>query len=127
VGVVGVVCSSPGRRLTFSEKSGKILGNSRARRKILGVTGWEFREIPGILYHHTASFVGAPIMSRERCHVTQPRARINVSCSRAGLKGVGEPQEGCCEGQRRTAKDREGWVPDQGTTPWTGQGGTGTA
>ena len=42
---VGVVCTSPGRRLTFSENPGKILGESRARRKILGVicrTFWEF-------------------------------------------------------------------------------------
>ena len=34
----------------------------------------------------TASFAGAPITSGERCHVTQPRARINVSCSRADNK-----------------------------------------
>ena len=38
---------------------------------------WEF----GI-----ASFAGAPITARERRHVTQPRARINVSCSRADHK-----------------------------------------
>jgi hypothetical protein len=31
----------------------------------------------------------APITARERCHVTQPRARINVSCSRVGHKGAG--------------------------------------
>ena len=36
-----------------------------------------------------ASFAGAPITARERCHVTQPRARINVSCSRAGHMGGG--------------------------------------
>ena len=54
-------CSSPGRRLTFSENSEKILGNSRARPKILGVTGREFREILGILHRQTASFVGAQI------------------------------------------------------------------
>jgi hypothetical protein len=63
---VGVVCSSPGRRLTFSENPGKILGNSRARRKILGVTGREFRGILGILHHQTASFAGAPITTREK-------------------------------------------------------------
>ena len=44
--------------------------------------------------------------------MTQPRARINVSCSRADHKGAGEPQkrdsEGDSEGQRRTAKDSEG-------------------
>ena len=71
------VCSSPGRRLTFSENPAKILGESRARRKILGVICrkfWDFR----------ASFAGALITPRERCHVTQPRARVNVSCSRAG-------------------------------------------
>ena len=87
--------------------SRKIPGNSQARRKILGVTGREFRENLGFLHHQTASFVGAPITTRERCHVTQPRARINVSCSRAGLGG---PQKGCCEGY-------EEWVPDLGAGP----------
>jgi hypothetical protein len=44
--------------------SQKIPGNSRARRKILGVTG---REILGILHHQTTSFAfaGAPITTRE--------------------------------------------------------------
>jgi hypothetical protein len=82
----GVVRSSPGRRLTLSENPGKVLGESRARRKILGVICREFRENVGILHHRTASFAGAPITDDKRCHVTQPRAKINVSCSRAGPK-----------------------------------------
>ena len=53
---------------------------NRARCKILGVICWKFREI-------LASFAGAPVTPREGCHVTQPRARINVSCSRADHKG----------------------------------------
>ena len=40
----------------------------------------------GNLHHQTASFAGAPIKPRERCHVTQPRAGINVGCSRADNK-----------------------------------------
>jgi hypothetical protein len=73
---VGVVCSSPGRRLTFSEKSREI---PEPVAKF-----WDHRQrILGILHHQTASFAGSPITTRERCHVTQPRARINVSCSRA--------------------------------------------
>ena len=63
---LGMACSSPERRPTFSENPGKILGNSRARRKILGVTGREFRGILGILHHQTASFAGAPITTREK-------------------------------------------------------------
>ena len=42
---LGMVCSSPERRPTFSENPGKILGESRARRKILGVICrkfWDF-------------------------------------------------------------------------------------
>ena len=58
----------------------------------------------GNLHHQTASFAGAPIMTRERCRVTQPRARINVSCSRAGQKGATEASK---RGQRRPAKDSE--------------------
>ena len=46
--------------------------------------GSHLPEILGILHHQTASFAGA---TRERCHVTQPRARINVSHSRVGQKG----------------------------------------
>jgi hypothetical protein len=105
----GVVCSSPGHRLTFSE----ILGESRARRKIRGVIRRKFREIPGILHHQTASFAGAPEKRRDFCHVTQPRARVNVSCSRAGQKGRGTTKRG-------PAKDSEKWVPGQqmvGTRP----------
>ena len=77
---VGVVWSSPGRRLTFS---GKILGNSRARRKILGVICrefWEFRDFC------TRVHQSRPEKRRDLSHVTQPRARINVSCSRADHK-----------------------------------------
>ena len=67
---------------------------------------------PGNLHHQTASFAGEPIMPRERCHVTQPRATINVRCSRAGHKGTkgeGRPRNGH---ERRPAKDRKRWVPD---------------
>jgi hypothetical protein len=95
---VGVVCSSPERRPTFSENPGKILGKSwenpgriSSSPKIMGVICRKFWEI-------LASFAGASITPRERCHVTQPRARINVSCSRAGRKGAKGPQK---EGQRR--------------------------
>ena len=77
----GVVCSS----LRLSRK---ILGNSRARSKILGVICREFWEKLGFLHHQTASFAGAPITDDERCHVTQPHAGINVSCSRAGHNGA---------------------------------------
>ena len=75
----------------------------------------KFWENPGFLHHQTASFVGAPITPRERRHVTQPRARINVSCSRADHKGERGTTEKRVE---RTAKDSrrtaEGWVPDEG-------------
>ena len=80
--------------------------------------------IPGFLHHRTASFAGVPITDDKRCDVTQPCARINVSCSRAGQKrgaGVG----GTARGPRqRRAKDSKGYqtrVPDR-----AGQGGTGT-
>jgi hypothetical protein len=46
----------------------------------------EFWQILGILHHQTASFAGAPITSHKSGHVTQLRARVNVSCSRAGHK-----------------------------------------
>ena len=52
--------------------------------------------------------------------MTQPRARINVSCSRAGHKGVAGG----------LVDHLEGWFPCQqrvGTGPGTGQGGTGTS
>jgi hypothetical protein len=86
------VCSSP------------LQNPGSHRQRILGILG--------ILHHRTAPFAGAPIMSRERCHVTQPRARINVCCSRAGHKGAsGGPQKGH---EKRAAKDSEGWVPKLG-------------
>jgi hypothetical protein len=114
---VGVMCSSPGCRLTFSENPGKILGNSRARRKILEVICRKF-------WDFLASFAGAPITPRERCHVTQPRARINVSCSCADHKGG---TGGLGDHKKVGYKASRGWVPHQDTTPWTGRGGTGTA
>ena len=90
------------------ENSGKFSSSPQ----ILGVICREFRENLGFLHHRAASFAGAPITPREQRHVTQPRARINVSCSRAGQKGAkgggaGEPREG-------GEKDR------------AGQGGRGT-
>ena len=51
--------------LTLSENPGKVLGESRARRKILGVICREFWENQGFLHHQTASFAGAPITTRE--------------------------------------------------------------
>ena len=82
------------------------------RQRILGISG--------IFASSDASFAGAPITPRERCHVTQPRARINVGCGpQRGDRGSGEPPK---RGRRRTAKDSEGqrrtakggcqtWVP----------------
>ena len=106
------VCSSPGRRLTFSENSRKNLGESRARRKILGVICRKFRDFQGFSHYQTASFAGAPITTRESCHVTQPRAWINVSCSRADQKGatggrgnLKKRTAKASEGQRRPAKE----------------------
>ena len=46
----------------------------------------ERQGILGFLHHETASFKGAPEKRRDQCHVTQPRARFNVSCSRADHK-----------------------------------------
>jgi hypothetical protein len=86
--------------------SRKILGNCRARRKILGVICRKFWDFCIIRWHRSRVHQSRP---RERSHVTQPRASINVSCSRE------EPQSKGCEGQRRPAKASEGWVPDQGT------------
>ena len=57
---------------------------------------WSFKHAPGF---------SALITDDERCHVTQPRARINVSCSRAGHKGVKGHKTATREGQQRTAKD----------------------
>ena len=48
---------------------------------ILGILG-----ILGILHHQTASIESGPEKRRDLSHVTQPRARINVSCSRADHK-----------------------------------------
>ena len=72
----GVVCSSPGRRPTFSENPGEFSSPSQN-------PGSHLQGIPGKSGNFAASFAGAPITPRERCYVTQPRARINVSCSRA--------------------------------------------
>jgi hypothetical protein len=99
----------------------------------------------GFLHHWTASFAGAPITARERRHVTQPRARINVSCSRAGHKGAtggqGSTEKASEEGQRRRpakggcqasrGQQRVGTGPGYHTLDGTGpdragQGGTGT-
>ena len=101
---VGVVCSS----LRLSRK---ILGNSRARRKILGVICRKIWENLGFLHHQTASFVGAPI-TRERRHVTQPRARINVSCSRADHTGSAGPPRRVWEGQQKGGSQTR--FPDEG-------------
>ena len=43
------------------------------------------------------------------CHVTQPRVRINVSCSRANDRGLGGPPKG-------------GWVPGKRTRTEEGTG-----
>ena len=65
---------------------------------------WEFC----IRRHRSRSRVhqSQPEKRRDLCsHVTQPRARVKVSCSRAGHRrggrGAGEPQEEGCEGLRR--------------------------
>ena len=63
----GVVRSSPGRRLTLSENPGKVLGESRARRKILGVICREFRE-----------FQDFCIIGRHRSRVHQSRPENGV-------------------------------------------------
>ena len=104
----------------------RALGPVRPSRKILGKS-WEnsgkfsswpqnpgshLPEILRILHHQTR-------VRRDICHVTQPRARINVSCSRASDRGSRGPQKGGCEG----------WVPDQqrlGSGPgYQNWGGTG--
>jgi hypothetical protein len=77
--------------------------------------------IPGISHHQTASFAGAPITTRERCLVTRLRARINVSCSRAGHKGAKGGGGTTKQRLRRTAKDCEG-LRRRGSGTWTGQG-----
>ena len=46
----------------------------------------------------------------------QPRARVNISCSRAGHKGAtGGPEDHENGHEKTAAEDSEGWVPDQGT------------
>jgi hypothetical protein len=126
----------------------RALGPVRLSRKILGdvelaAKSWqssaENSGISGIFASSDASFAGAPITPRERCHVTQPRARINVSCGpQRGDRGRGNHRKEGGEGQRRTAKDSEGQrrvgarpgyqarVPELGQNR-TGQGGRGTA
>jgi hypothetical protein len=104
-GVVGG-CSSPGRRPSFSVNPGKFSGSPQN-------PGNRRQGILGFLRHQTASFMGAPITAGKSCHVTQPGARVNVSCSRAATGGPGG--EGCegCEG----CKGCKGWVPDLGARP----------
>ena len=112
---VGVVRSSPVRL------SRKILGNSRARRKILGIIGWEFWEFCITRRHHSQVNQSRPEKRRNLCHVTQPRARVNVSCSRAGPKGAtgerGDHKKRAAEARKGQRRRAEGWVPDQGTRP----------
>jgi hypothetical protein len=112
---VGVVRSSPVRL------SRKILGNSRARRKILGIIAWEFWEFCITRRHHSQVNQSRPEKRRNLCHVTQPRARVNVSCSRAGHKGAtgerGDHKKRAAEASKGQRRRAEGWVPDQGTRP----------
>jgi hypothetical protein len=101
------VCSSPGRRPTCSENPEKILGESRPRRKILAGISGQFWEFLGILRHRSQ------VHQSQVTKGAQPRARVNVSCSRAGHK----------RGDRGTTKKRrEGRV---GTTN-RGRGRLGT-
>jgi hypothetical protein len=66
---------------------------------------WEFWEFRIIRRHRSRVHQSRPEKERDLSHVTQPRARVNVSCSRAGLKGAtGTPM-------RTTREDGEGWVP----------------
>ena len=99
---------------TFSENSGRISSSPQNPGGHLP----EIQGIQGILHHQTASFAGAPITIDKRCHVTQPRARINVSCSRAGHKGAtggsGDHKKGAAKELRRTAKSgSRARVPDR--------------
>ena len=101
----------------FLRKS-KIVGNSRAPSQN---PGSHLPEILEFLHHQTASFVSAPEKRQYSCHVIQPRARINVSCSRAdqkGTKGAGGVTKG-------PAKASSGWVPDLGARTEAEQDGTG--
>ena len=113
-------CQCRPGRLTFSENPPKFLGESRARRKILGVTGREFWDFCIIRQHCSRVHQSRHEKRRDLCHVTQPRASINVSCSRAGQKGAtGGPGDHKTKGgyQARRGQQR---VPDQGTRPKTG-------
>ena len=90
--------------MIFSENPGEFSSPSQNSGSHLpGILGKS-----GNLHHQTASFAGAPITPRERCHVTQPRARINVRCSRAGHKGASGGRGGLKRAtkrrQQRTAK-----------------------
>ena len=51
---------------------------------------WEFCIIRR---HRSRVLQSRPEKRRDLSHVTQPRARINVSCSRAGHKWLGDPHE----------------------------------
>ena len=87
---VGVVCSSPGRRLTFSENPGKISSPSQNpenhRQRILGILG--------SLYHQTASFAVAPIMPREEAgSMSCDSAACEDYGPQRGDRGAGEPQK----------------------------------
>jgi hypothetical protein len=57
---------------------GKI--SSRSHRQGILRNSGIFASSDGIRRHQMASFTGAPITPRDQCHVTQPRASINVSC-----------------------------------------------
>jgi hypothetical protein len=74
----------------------------------------EFREFCIIRRHRSRVLQSRPEKRRDLSHVTQPRARINVSCSRAGHKWLGDPHEEEWGGYRTRVPDR------------AGQGGTGT-
>jgi hypothetical protein len=109
---------------------GKI--SSRSHRQGILRNSGIFASSDGIRRHQMASFTGAPIPPRDQCHVTQPRASINVSCSRAGHemggRGAGEPEEEGGRGQQRTGT-RQGCQTKggtgQGAKPKTGQSRTG--
>ena len=59
--------------------------------------------------HRSRVHQSRPEKRRDLCHVTQPRAKVNVSCSRAGLKG------GDRGPLKRAAEDSREWVPDSQT------------
>ena len=91
------------------ENSGRISSSPQNSESCAGNSGifWEF------------CIIRPTITTREWCQVTQPRARINVSCSRADHKGG----TGGLGDQKRTTKrvgrGCEGSVPDLGTGTWT--------